>query len=132
MVVATTKPSIAVLPFDDLGGDEVSRRLADGLTDDIITDLARYRDFDIIARDSVDVYKNKPTDVRQIGKDLKVRYVLEGSIQREGNQIRVNAQLIDTTSGAHLWSQRWERAAQDIFAVQSENSRAYGERHRRL
>jgi len=119
-VVATIKPSIAVLPFDDLGGDDLSARLAGGLTDDIITDLARYRDFDVIARDSVETYKNKPTDVREIGRALNVRYVLEGSIQRDGDKIRVNAQLIDTGNGAHLWSQRWERATGDIFSVQTE------------
>ncbi len=116
----TVRPSIAVLPFDNFGGDAASGRLADGLTEDIITDLARYRDFDIIARNSVEVYKDKPTDVRQIGKDLNVRYVLEGAIQREGQRVRVNAQLIDTANGVHLWSQRWERPAKDVFAVQIE------------
>ena len=119
-VVATAKPSIAVLPFANLGSDAVSGRLAEGLTDDIITDLARYRDFDIIARNSVEAYRNKPTDVREIGDELGVRFLLEGSIQREGERIRVNAQLIDAASGTHLWSQRWDRAAEDIFAVQVE------------
>jgi TolB-like protein/class 3 adenylate cyclase len=118
--VATTKPSIAVLPFDNLGGDSASARLAEGLTDDIITDLARYRDFDIIARNSVDVYRGKATDVRRIGKELSVRYVLEGSIQHDGDRVRVNAQLIDAGNGAHLWSQRWDSVAKDVFAVQTE------------
>ncbi len=116
----TIKPSIAVLPFDDLGGDDVSHRLAHGLSDDIITDLARYRDFDIIARDSVEVYRGKQTDVRKVGKDLTVRYVLKGSIQRDGDRIRVNAQLTDAANGKNLWSQRWERPTQDVFAVQAE------------
>ncbi len=118
----TVKPSIAVIPFQNLGGDAATGRLADGLTDDVITDLARYRDFDIIARNSVDTYRDKATDVRQIGKDLNVRYVLEGSIQRDRDRIRVNAQLIDTTTAAHIWSERWDRPAEDVFAVQSEVS----------
>lgn len=119
--VATTKPSIAVLTFDNLGdSDSANERLAEGLTDDIITDLARYRDFDVIARNSVDVYRGKATDVRRIGRELSVRYVLEGSIQRNGDRIRVNAQLIDAENGAHLWSQRWDSKADDIFAVQTE------------
>ncbi len=80
------KPSIAVLPFDNLGGDEATGRLADGLTEDIITDLARFRDLDVIARNSTEVYKGKPVDVRQVGRDLNVRYVLEGSIQRQADR----------------------------------------------
>ena len=88
-------PSIAVLPFDNLGGDEATGRLADGITEDIITDLARFRDLDVIARNSTEVYKGKPADVRQVGRDLGVGYVLEGSIQRQGDQLRVTAQLID-------------------------------------
>ena len=92
---ALAKPSIAVLPFDNLGGDEATGRLADGITEDIITDLARFRDLDVIARNSTEVYKGKPVDVRQVGQDLDVGYVLEGSIQRQGDQVRVTAQLID-------------------------------------
>jgi TolB-like protein/class 3 adenylate cyclase/tetratricopeptide (TPR) repeat protein len=114
------KPAIAVLPFDNLGGDEASARLADGITEDIITDLARFHDLDVIARNSTDVYKGKPVDVRQIGKDLNVGYVLEGSIQRQGDNIRATGQLIDARSGAHLWSERWDRPAEDVFAVQTE------------
>ena len=106
---AMAKPSIAVLPFDNLGGDEATGRLADGLTEDIITDLARFRDLDVIARNSTEVYKGKPVDVRQVGKDLDVGYVLEGSIQRQGDQVRVTAQLIDASTGAHVWSDRWDR-----------------------
>ena len=114
------KPSIAVLPFDNLGGDEATGRLADGITEDIITDLARFRDLDVIARNSTAVYKGKPVDVRQVGQDLNVRYVLEGSIQRQGDQVRVTAQLIDAATGAHVWSERWDRPAEDMFAVQTE------------
>jgi TolB-like protein/Flp pilus assembly protein TadD len=116
----TGYPSIAVLPFDNLGGDEATGRLADGITEDIITDLSRFREFDVIARNSAAVYKGRPVDVRQIGKDLNVRYVLEGSIQRQGDRVRVTAQLIDATTGTHVWSERWDRPAVDVFAVQTE------------
>lgn len=115
-----TKASIAVLPFDNLGGDEATGRLVDGITEDIITDLAHFRDLDVIARNSTAVYKGKPVDVRQVGKELGVRYVLEGSIQRQGERVRVTAQLIDAGTGAHVWSERWDRPAQDVFAVQAE------------
>jgi TolB-like protein/class 3 adenylate cyclase len=114
------RPSIAVLPFDNLGGDEAAGRLADGITEDVITELSRFRDFDVIARNSTEVYKGKPVDVRQVGRDLNVRYVLEGSIQRQGDRVRVTAQLIDADSGAHVWSERWDRPAGDLFAVQTE------------
>ena len=93
--LASAKPSVAVLPFDSLGGDEATGRLADGITEDIITDLARLRGFHVIARNSTAVYHGKPADVRQVGKDLNVRYVLEGSVQRQADQLRVTAQLID-------------------------------------
>jgi TolB-like protein len=119
-VVATTKPSIAVLPFVNLGSDAVSGRLAEGLTDDIITDLTRYRDFDIIARNSLEAYRTRSTNVRQIGDELGVRYLLEGSIQRSGDRIRVTAQLIDVASGTNIWADRWDRPAENIFTVQSE------------
>ncbi len=115
-------PSIAVLPFANLGGDEATGRLAEGITEDIITDLARFRDLDVIARHSVEAYKVKSVDVRQIGKELKVDYVLEGSIQRQADRFRVTAQLTETAGGAHLWSERWDRPVADIFAVQTEVS----------
>ena len=84
-----------MLPFDNLGGDEATGRLADGITEDIITDLARFPEFEVVARNSTEVYKGKAVDVRQVGKDLGVGYVLEGSIQRQGEQMRITAQLID-------------------------------------
>ncbi|MBM3092451.1 tetratricopeptide repeat protein [Ensifer sp. T173] len=118
--VVSAKPSIAVLPFDDYGGDAATARLADGLTEDVITDLSRIREFDVIARNSTELYKGKSADVRQIGRDLNVRYVLEGSIQRQGDRIRATAQLIDTASGSHVWSEKWDRHVQDFFAIQSE------------
>jgi TolB-like protein len=114
------KPAIAVPPLDDMGGDDTAARLAQGITEDIITDLARFQDLDVIARNSTMVYKGKPVDVRQVGRDLDVGYVLEGSIQRRGDQIRITAQLIDATTGAHLWAERWDRPVEDTFAVQTE------------
>jgi TolB-like protein/class 3 adenylate cyclase len=114
------KPLIAVLPFEDLGGDEWTGGLADGITEDIITDLARFRDLDVIARNSTNVYKESPVDVRQVGEKLGVGYVLVGSIQRQEDRVRIRAQLIDTRSGAHTWSERWDRPLGDFFAVQSE------------
>jgi TolB-like protein/class 3 adenylate cyclase len=119
---ASASTSIAVLPFDNLGGDEQTGRLADGITEDIITDLARFREIEVISRNSVEVYKDKAVDIRQVGRDLSVRYVLEGSIQRQGDRFRVTAQLIEAASGTHVWSDRWERPAADLFAVQTELS----------
>jgi TolB-like protein/tetratricopeptide (TPR) repeat protein len=114
------RPGIAVLPFDNLGGDEATARLADGITEDIITDLARFHDLDVIARNSTAVYKGKPVDIRQVGEELNVGYVLEGSIQRQDDSVRVTGQLIDARTGAHVWSERWDRPAEDVFAVQTE------------
>ncbi len=120
--VLAGKPSIAVLPFANIGGDETTGRFADGITEDIITDLARYREVDVIARNSTAVYKGKPVDIRQVGRDLNVRYVLEGSIQREADQVRITAQLINAQTAAHIWSDRWDRGVTDMFALQAEIS----------
>jgi TolB-like protein/class 3 adenylate cyclase len=117
---ASAAPSIAVLTFDNLGGDEATGRLAEGLTEDIITDLARHRDLAVIARNSTGVYRGTPVDIRSVGTDLGVGYVLEGSIQRQGDHVRVTAQLINARTGAHAWSGRWDRPARDVFAVQTE------------
>jgi TolB-like protein len=117
---STYRPSIAVLPFEDIGGDATSRRLAEGMTEDIITDLARFRDLDVIARNSASQYRGRAADVRLVGRELNVRYVLEGSIQRQKGQIRVSAKLVDAASGGALWSERWDRPDEDFFAVQSE------------
>ena len=112
--------SIAVLPFDNFGNDPKWDRLADGMTEDIITDLSHSKDLIVIARNSTEVYKGKPIDIRQIGRDLNVKYVLEGSIQSMGDQIRVTAQLIEAASGSQVWSERYDRPADDLFAVQNE------------
>ncbi|NEK34658.1 adenylate/guanylate cyclase domain-containing protein [Rhizobium leguminosarum] len=114
------KPSMAVLPFDNYGGDEASGRLADGLTEDIITDLARFPEFEVVARNSTDVYKGKPVDARQVASALHVDFVLQGSIQRQSGRVRITAQLIDAKTGHHLWSENWDRPAEDVFAVQTE------------
>jgi class 3 adenylate cyclase/TolB-like protein/Tfp pilus assembly protein PilF len=114
------RPAIAVLPFVTFAADKATTRLANGVTEDIISDLARQTGIDVIARASTEVYKDRSTDVRQIGRDLAVRFVLEGSIQRDGDQIRATARLSDTTTGAQIWSNRWNRPAGDVFAVQTE------------
>lgn len=114
------KPSIAVLPFDNIGRDPRWERLADGITEDIITDLSHSRDLIVIARSSTEVYKNKPIDIRRVGQDLNVKYVLEGSIQSSGERTRVTAQLIEAASGRHVWSERYDRHVDDLFVVQNE------------
>jgi TolB-like protein/DNA-binding SARP family transcriptional activator len=122
------KPLIAVLPFDNLPDDAVSRRLADGLAEDVITDLARFPEFGVIARDSTRIYEGKPVDARAIGTALRVDFVVEGSIQREGDRTRITAQLVDARTGKNLWSERWDRPDKDIFAVQAEISEQIGNR----
>jgi TolB-like protein/class 3 adenylate cyclase/tetratricopeptide (TPR) repeat protein len=112
--------SIAVLPLTNLSGDPRWERLADGVTQDIITDLAREPDLLVIARDSTLAYKGKAVDVRDVGKQLGVRYVLEGSLQADAGHIRMTAQLIDTATGGHLWASRYDRPESDLFAVQDD------------
>jgi TolB-like protein/class 3 adenylate cyclase/Tfp pilus assembly protein PilF len=114
------RASVAVLPFDNLVGDEATRRLADGITEDIITDLSRFPDFNVIARNSTAAFAGKGVDIRKVGEKLKVRYVLEGSVQRDAEAIRVTAQLIEAASGTHIWAEQWNRKAEDLFAVQTE------------
>jgi TolB-like protein len=117
------KPSIAVLPFENLSGDPKQERLADGITEDIITDLSRFRELFVIARNSTFVYKDRPTDVRQIALELGVQYVLEGSLQFDDDRVRITAQLVDATTGSHVWSERYDRTLDDIFAIQDEVTR---------
>jgi TolB-like protein/Tfp pilus assembly protein PilF len=114
------RSSIAVLPFQNIGGDPTWERFADGITEDIVTDLSHSKDLFVVARNSTEVYKSKPADVRTIGRDLGVHYVLEGSIQPSGKQIRVTAQLVDARTGGHVWSSRYIRPATDLFEVQSD------------
>ena len=117
------KPSVAVLPFDNLSGDERLGRLTDGMVEDVITDLSRFRELFVIARNSTFVYKGKAVDVRQVGEELGVKYVLEGSVQSDGQRLRVTAQLVDAVSGNHVWSERYDRPLDELFAVQDEVTR---------
>ncbi len=114
------KPSIAVLPFINLSNDPEQDSFADGLTEDLITDLSRIPGLFVIARNSVFAYKGKAMDVRAIAGELGVRYLLEGSARRAAGRVRINAQLIDALSGEHLWAERFDRGLEDIFAVQDE------------
>jgi adenylate cyclase len=114
------KPSIAVLPFTNMSGDPEQEYFADGMVEDIITGLSRIKWLFVIARNSTFVYKGKAIDIKQVGRELGVRYLLEGSVRKAGNQVRVTGQLIDTASAAHVWAQRYDRALDDIFALQDE------------
>jgi adenylate cyclase len=118
------KPSIAVLPFQNMSGDLEQEYFTDGVTEDIITELSRFHSLFVIARNSSFSYKGKSPDIRQVGKELGVRYVLEGSIRKASNRIRVTGQLIDTLTGGHIWAERYDRVLEDIFAVQEEVTQA--------
>ena len=117
------KPSIAVLPFTNMSGDPDQEYFSDGMTDDIITELSRFSELFVIARNSSFQYKGKSPDIRQVGRELGVRYVLEGSIRRAENRIRISAQLIDGTTGGHCWAERYDRKIDDAFAIQDEVAR---------
>ncbi|NIM98214.1 MAG: tetratricopeptide repeat protein [candidate division Zixibacteria bacterium] len=114
------KPSIAVLPFDNMSGDPEQEYFADGIAEDIITALSRFRWFFVIARNSTFTYKGKTADVKQVAQDFGVRYVLEGSVRKAGNRVRITAQLIDAPNDHHVWAERYDRDLEDIFAVQDE------------
>ncbi len=114
------KPSIAVLPFQNLSGSEEQDYFSDGITNDIITDLSKFNQLFVIASNTVFTYKGKPVKVKQVSQELGVRYVLEGSVQKAGNKVRVNAQLIEGTTGHHLWAERYDRDLKDLFALQDE------------
>jgi len=113
-------PSIAVLPFQNMSGDAEQDYFCDGLVEDIITTLSKLAGLRVIARNSSFVYKGRSVDVREAAKQLGVRYLLEGSVRKSGNRIRVTAQLIDAKDGTHLWAERYDRAIDDIFAIQDE------------
>jgi adenylate cyclase len=117
---ADVQPSIAVLPFQTLSADPGQDYFSDGVTNDIITDLSKFSNLLVIASTSVFVYKDKPINIKQIGRELGVRYVLEGSIQKAGGRVRINAQLIDATTGHHLWAERYDFTLDDVFKVQDE------------
>ena len=112
--------SIVVLPFTNLSGDPSQDYFADGITENLTTDLSRIRDSFVIARNTAFTFKGKNADAREIGKELGVRYVLEGSVQRDQNQVRVNAQLIDAESGGHLWAERFDKPLSNLFSMQDE------------
>ena len=116
-------PSIAVLPFNNMSGDPEQEYFSDGITEDIITALSRISALLVIARNSTMVYKGKAVDVKQVGREQGVRYVLEGSVRKAGNRVRVTAQLIDATTGHHLWADRYDRELDDVFKVQDEITR---------
>ena len=119
-VASAQVPSIAVLPFDDLSPDKSLGYLGEGMSEDIITMLSRFPDLSVIARNSSFVYRGKPVDARQIGRDLNVDYALEGSVRKEADQVRITAQLIDTETGKHVWADRYDKAGKDPLALQDE------------
>src|SRR5437667_5235695 len=118
------KPSVAVLPFTNMSGDPEQEFFSDGIAEDIITALSRYPSLFVIDRNSCFTYKGRSVDVKQVGRELGVRYVLEGSVRRAGNRIRVTAQLVEAESGKHVWAERYDRDLADIFALQDEIAQA--------
>ncbi|WP_183097162.1 adenylate/guanylate cyclase domain-containing protein [Mesorhizobium sp. YM1C-6-2] len=120
----TARPSIAVMPFDDMSATNEHQYLADGVTEELITGLAKFPDLDVVARNSTFAYQGKPTDIRQVGKELGVYYVVEGSIQRSDQDVRVTAQLIDAVSGRHVWAERYDRRVGSIFDIRDDITRA--------
>jgi TolB-like protein/class 3 adenylate cyclase/Tfp pilus assembly protein PilF len=119
-LVLPDKPSIAVLPFQNMSGDPEQEYFADGMVEDIITALSRTNALFVIARNSSFAYKGKSPDIRQVGRELGVRYVLEGSVRKAGNRVRITGQLIDSASGAHIWADRFEGLLEDIFELQDQ------------
>jgi adenylate cyclase len=118
------KPSVAVLPFTNMSGDPEQEFVSDGIAEDVITALSRYPSLFVIARNSSYTYKRSAVDVKQVGRELGVRYVLEGSVRKAGNRMRVTAQLVETGTGNHVWAERYDRDLADIFAVQDEITEA--------
>jgi adenylate cyclase len=112
------KPSIAVLPFANMSGDPEQEYFADGMVEEIITALSRIRWLFVIARNSTFTYKGRAVDVKQVGRELGVRYVLEGSVRKGGNRVRITAQLIDATNGTHLWADRFDGLLEEVFELQ--------------
>jgi adenylate cyclase len=119
-LLPTEKPSIAVLPFTNISGDPEQDYFADGIVEDIITTLTRFPSLFVVSRNSAFTYKGRPADIKQVGRELGVRYVLEGSIRKGGNRVRISSQLIRTDSDAHVWADAYDRELSDIFALQDE------------
>ncbi|MEE8188600.1 MAG: tetratricopeptide repeat protein [Kiloniellales bacterium] len=120
IVLKEDRPSIAVLPFDNLSGDPEQEYFVDGMTEDLITDLSQVSGLLVIARNSVFTYKGKAVKVQEVGRELGVKYVLEGSVRRIGDRVRINAQLVSAEDGSHLWAERFDREITDVFALQDE------------
>ena len=123
MSVANEKPSIAVLPFNNMSGDPEQEYFSDGITEDIITDLSKIFGLHVIARNSVFTYKGKPVDVQEVSRRFGVGTVLEGSVRKAGQRVRISAQLVSGKDGGHLWADRYDRDLTDIFAIQDEITR---------
>jgi adenylate cyclase len=121
---APDRPSIAVLPFTNMSGDSEQEYFSDGITEDIITALTHWRSFPVIARNSTFTYKNKAVDIKQAGRELGARYLLEGSVRKSGHRVRITAQLIDGVRGHHIWAEKYDRELDDIFEVQDEIAQA--------
>jgi TolB-like protein len=119
-VLTSSRPSIAVLPFANMSGDPEQEYFADGIVEEIITALSHMRWLSVIARNSSFTYKGKSVDLKQVGRDLNVRYILEGSVRKSGNRVRITGQLIDTATGAHFWADRFDGAIEDIFDLQDQ------------
>ena len=117
---AIDQPSIAVLPFTNMSGDPEQQYFSDGMTEDIITELSRFRQLHVLARNASFRYRGKDVDVIRVGRELGVQYLVEGSVRRLGERIRITAQLVDARSGHHLWAERFDRDQKDIFAVQDQ------------
>ena len=114
------RPAVAVLPFDNMSGDAEQEYFADGITEDIITELAKWGWFPVIARNSTFAFKGKSPDVRLVAEELGAQYVVEGSVRKSGNRVRITAQLIDASTGHHVWAERYDRELVDVFEVQDE------------
>ena len=124
----TKVPAIAVLPFTNMGGDPEQEYFADGITEDIITNLSLWRTFPVISRNSSFTFRGQSQNLKQVATELGARYIVEGSVRKGGNRVRITAQLIDTDEDHHLWSERWDRTLEDIFDVQDEVSEAIARR----
>jgi TolB-like protein/class 3 adenylate cyclase len=122
-ILRADRPAVAVLPFTNMGGDPEQVYFSDGITEDIITELARFRELLVIARNSSFSFRGKDVDVREVGRVLNADYVVEGSVRRVGDWVRITAQLINAATGSHLWAERYDRAFEDVFAIQDEIAR---------